>query len=722
LTAVRVYISGMGIITSLGNGISHTRDAIQKSLTGIRPLTLFQTASNQPLPVGEVADLMEKDDLPRTHQLARLAAGQAMADYREAPDAVVMGVTTGGMLTTENLLKKKARDPKLFGLHATGSVAEDIARRYRCPGPALTVSTACSSGAAAIKIALEMLRSGSVKRVLAGGADSLCRLTYYGFNSLQLIDPDGARPFDQNRRGMSVGEGAAMLLLVADEPDQAVAEILGAGLSCDAFHPATPHPRGLGALSAMQAAIEDAGISAADIDYINLHGTGTLDNDISEARAIHTLFSGKKPLLSSVKGACGHSLAAAGAIEAVVSAISISSSLVPANVGCRRPDPDLKLDPLMQPAQRPIETVLSNSFGFGGNNAAIVIGACGKPGPDKTPSDTRPMAILGSACLTGIGRTGRTLRTIAKGQTCAGMLDLQEISANLSAGRVRRLKRFPRLALSLAVAAHENSGAGDTPAAVFLGTGWGALSETSDFLNRIFETDEQFPSPTDFIGSVHNAAAGQIAMQFQAAGANITMTGGDYSFEQSLMAAGLVSGNMRDGFLVIGADESHPELSRLFDRSVAKSAGPADGGGALYLKKGTGLAGLTIRSVFFESSANNPAVISSLIQQIEQQQPLNDRYGVILAGLPAACRRQGEIQLQTLLGITGFNHPVIDYRKLTGEFASASAVAAVIAVNFLQQGQIPKPLCEVKPVKLGKKGALIIGTGDFVTAMEVMPQ
>ena len=129
-------------------------------------------------------------------------------------------------------------------------------------GPALTVSTACSSGAAALKIALEMLRSGRAKRVLAGGADSLCRLTYYGFNALQLIDPAGARPLDADRRGMSVGEGAAMLLLTVDKPDQAVAEILGAGLSCDAYHPAAPHPGGQGALAAMQAALSDAGISS----------------------------------------------------------------------------------------------------------------------------------------------------------------------------------------------------------------------------------------------------------------------------------------------------------------------------------------------------------------------------------------------------------------------------------------------------------------------------
>jgi 3-oxoacyl-[acyl-carrier-protein] synthase-1/3-oxoacyl-[acyl-carrier-protein] synthase II len=332
------------------------------------------------------------------------------------------------------------------------------------------------------------------------------------------------------------------------------------------------------------------------------------------------------------------------------------------------------------------------------------------------------MAILGSACITGIGRTDRTMRTAAGNGTCAGILDLEEISANLSAGRVRRLKRFPRLALSLAIAAHENSSTGDNPAAVFLGTGWGALSETYDFLDRLFETDEQFPSPTDFVGSVHNAAAGQIAMQFQATGANITMTGGDYAFEQSLMAAGLLSKNMQDGFLVVGADESHPKLSRLFDRSAAQAACPADGGGALYLKKAASSPGLTIRSVFFESSSDNPRVIGSLIQQIEKHQAFADRYGMILAGLPAACRSNGEDQLQELLAQTGFSRPVIDYRKFTGEFASASAVAAVMAARFLQQGRIPGPLCGGRPAALGNRGALIFGTGNFITAMEVMPQ
>ena len=712
----------MGIISSLGKGITETGEALQRSLTGIRPLDLFATASNQPLPVGEVAGPIEDESAPRTHQLARLAADQAMAKSKETPDAVVMGVTTGGMLTTEALLKKKVQDPKLFCLHATGSVAEDIARRYHCTGPALTVSTACSSGAVAIKIALEMLRSGNYKRVLAGGADSLCRLTYYGFSALQLVDPDGARPFDRNRRGMSVAEGAAMLLLVANHSHHAVAEILGAGLSCDAYHPATPHPHGQGAQAAMRAAIKDAGISSAEVDYINLHGTGTLDNDISEARAINSLYNRQKPLMSSVKGAFGHSLAAAGAIEAVVSAITISNSLVPATVGCRHPDPDLKLNPVFQTAQRPISTVLSNSFGFGGNNAAVVFSTCGKYKPNRTCAKTQPMTILGSACVTGAGNTKQTMESIAGGKTCAGRLAIQHISANLAAGKVRRLKRFPRLALSLAIAAHENSGGGHDPSSVFLGTGWGALSETSDFLTRLFETNEQFPSPIDFIGSVHNAAAGQIAMQFQATGPNITMTGGDYSFEQALMAASILSNGIEDTFLVIGADESHPQLSRLFDPSASGSAILSDGGGALCLKTAASASGITIQPVFFENRENNPEVISSLIEHLGQPQQINDRYGMILAGIPAACRHEGEKQLDNLVSLSGLTPPVIDYRKITGEYASASAVAAAMAVRFLQNGKIPEALCRDKPTDLSQKGVLIIGTGRFVTALEVMPK
>lgn len=717
---VRVYISAMGIVSPLGNGVSETKDGIQKNLKGIRLLDLFPTGKNAPLPVGQVPYPIHEKSVPRTHALARVAAAQAMANRPESPDAVVMGITTGGMLTTESLLKRKERNPAFYRYHSPGSVAEDIASRYRCKGPVITVSTACSSGAAAIKIALEMLRAGMALRVLAGGADSLCRLTYYGFNSLQLIDPHGARPLDKNRLGMSVAEGAAMFLLSTDGPENAVAEILGAGLSCDAYHPTAPHPEGKGALAAMEAAVLDAGIHLSDIDYINLHGTGTWDNDLSEARALKAFFTDKMPALSSVKGAFGHSLAAAGAVETVVSAISISDQLIPANTGCIDPDPELNLNPVSRPKKARVSTVLSNSFGFGGNNASIVIAAPGKYHHSTAVPPLSPLMILGSTGITGAGNTKKMMENVYAGKSCAGMLAIDEISKNLSPGKVRRLKRLPRLALSLAVAAHEDSGETDTPSSIFFGTGWGALSETANFLNRLEETDERYPSPTDFVGSVHNAPAGQIAMLFQAMDTNITTTGGDYSFEQSLMTAELMMKTADRTCLVLGADEGHGMLSELFDPSVLKGASLSDGGGALCLGRGHENSGPAIHLPFYENTKNNPNVISALIRSLGGAERINEKFGVLLAGIPAGFKENASEQLNTFLSVTGFKNTVIDYRKLTGEFASASALAAVMAVRFLLDNTVPGRSFRGKDLLPEGRGVLVIGLGDFVTAMEVM--
>jgi len=403
----------------------------------------------------------------------------------------------------------------------------------------------------------------------------------------------------------------------------------------------------------------------------------------------------------------------------VVSAICVSSHLVPANVGCRCPDPALALEPVLQPSEAAIDCVLSNSFGFGGNNAAVVIGNPGKFSVDTSPAKTEPLAILGCACMTGAGNTEMTMENISRGKACKGMLSIQEISENLPPRVVRRLKRLPRLALSLAIAAHEDSGRADTPSSVFFGTGWGALSETHDFLTRLFETDGQFPSPTDFIGSVHNAPGGQIAMQFQSTDANVTTTGGDYSFEQSLMVAQLLSKNTSDSFFVTGADESHAVLSRLFDRSVLDDEILSDGGGAFCLKRGDNLSGRRIGLEFYENAQNNPGVILSLVDRLGGPAQINAAYGALLAGIPAGCRREGEKQLQTFLSLSGFKNPVIDYRKMIGEFASASAVAAVMAAKFLEKGEIPGPLCDGRSVRLNGKGVLVIGLGKFITAMEV---
>ena len=710
------------MITPVARGVPETKASIMNGVRGIGPMTLFPVARDIPLPVGEIHESFHMDEFPRTHKLALIAAEEAMADSKDAPDAIVIGGTTGGMPLTEKHLKKGDTSRDLFKYHATGSVAEYLAAKFKCKGPVITVSTACSSGTAALKVALEMLREGKAENVLVGGADSLCRLTYYGFNALQLIDPAGARPFDINRRGMTVSEGAGMLLLEGKDkaPNNAMAEILGAGLSCDAYHPSSPDPEGTGALAAMRAAIKDGDISPSDIDYVNLHGTGTIDNDLSEAMALHSLFAEDKPLLSSVKGAFGHSLAAAGAIEAVISAMGISDSFVPGNTGCNTPDPELHLNPVIEPIARDIQTVLSNSFGFGGNNASVVIG---RPEEEKAPIASQtplPLTVVGSACITGAGKTRMTEKTVSEGRSCKGKLSEREVSKDLSPKTVRRLKRLSRLALSLAISAHKDSGASDDPNSIFFGTGWGPLSDTYDFLTKLYESEEHFTSPIDFIGSVHNAPAGLIAIRFRSTGPNITTTGGDYSFEQSLMAAGLLTKGRDDLILLVGADESHEILSGLFDDSVSGSQTPSDGGGALCLRRTDTPYGLRLFPSFFENSKDNPSIILSLIDNLGGLDRIKRKYGAVFAGIPGSHRETGSNQLSQFLSGSRFEGPVIDYRRLTGEFASASAVATVLAVCFAKRGKIPEALCNRKSSSLNGKGILIIGLGKFVTAVEVI--
>jgi len=734
----RVYIAGAGIISPLGRGLAATEEALRANRTAIKPLDLFELLHGKPLPVGQVKGLEEPSTLPRTHRLAHIAALEAMADYGAPPDAVILGTTTGGILTTEELLRNHAEDKDLYRYHGLHSVAQYLARELGCRGPALVVSTACSSGAVAIGLALEMLRSGKAKTVLAGGVDSLSRLTYFGFHSLQLVDREGCRPFDADRQGMAVAEGAAMLLLTTIKPDDPLAELLGAGLSCDAYHPAAPHPEGRGALAAMRAALADAGLGPKEIDYINLHGTGTPENDLAESRAIRALFTVPPPL-SSIKGATGHSLAASGALEAVVAALAVSRNLLPANTGWQRPDPAIGLIPLTQPvhqpANQPVRTVLSNSFGFGGNNGCLVLGTADRPASPAVSQQVvseqgvPELAVHGFSCLTGAGGTEATMALLAQGLSVAGIPELEPFAKKLPASLVRRLKRLPRMTLLLAQAAWEDSGRGDQPAALFMGSGWGALSETYDFLTRLTDSQEQFPSPTDFVGSVHNGPAAQAAIMFGATGANITTSGGDYSFEQALLAADLLLKEEDTTCLVMGADEGHQVLSPLLDPSIASGGPLTDGGGALCLSRKSAGARCLVRLPFL-GSGTAEGCVESLIVSLGGAQAMAGKYGLLLVGIPAADRKEGEAQLVRFLEGSGVKAPLIRYRELTGEFASASAVAATLAVSLLDAASSDPetPLLPILgmpdlpeiPLGLIKKGQaiLMLGLGHCLSAVE----
>jgi 3-oxoacyl-(acyl-carrier-protein) synthase len=379
-----VVITGVGIVSALGSGASAQLDALKAGRSGLRPLSLFSLQGLPPLPVGEVDASVLGDTGARTPGLALVAARQALQGAAlEGAGVLAVGTTTGGIPESERHYfqhrgQEGADDRELLRHHAAGTVADVLASELGLTAERHTFSTACSSSANAIGYGAARVERGA-PWALVGGVDALSRLTYAGFHSLKLLSSTACRPFGQGRTGLSLGEGAAFLLLESEErARKRGARILGSvagwGCTADAYHITAPHPEGLGAIAAMRAALEDAGLSPKDVDYVNAHGTATPANDRAESFALGTVFGGEVPLTSSTKGATGHTLGAAGAIEAVYCVLALQAGFAPASIGLTEPDPELRVRHV--PAggvEGPLKVALSNSFGFGGNNTALVI-------------------------------------------------------------------------------------------------------------------------------------------------------------------------------------------------------------------------------------------------------------------------------------------------------------------------------------------------------------
>jgi 3-oxoacyl-[acyl-carrier-protein] synthase I len=313
------------------------------------------------------------------------AVAAASNQYGAQRVGVFIGTSTSGILQTE--LAYRRLDPASGALpadfvygttHNTFSVA-DFTRHYLgLSGPAVVVSSACSSSAKVFASARRMMAAGLIDAAVVGGVDSLCLTTLYGFNSLGLISTQACRPFDTNRDGISIGEAAAFALLerVPEQLDENAVLLLGVGESSDAHHMSSPHPEGLGARMAMQDALTMARLDAAAIDYINLHGTATQSNDAAETKAVSALF-GSNTACSSTKGATGHTLGAAGGMGAVICALALQRGLLPGGLNTQQLDPALPLNYLLHNRAQPVNFVLSNSFGFGGTNCSLIFGRAG---------------------------------------------------------------------------------------------------------------------------------------------------------------------------------------------------------------------------------------------------------------------------------------------------------------------------------------------------------
>ncbi len=316
------------------------------------------------------------------------AVADAVRRYGADRVAAIVGTSTAGIYSTE--LAYRQRDAQTGALpadfhyaetHNTFSVADFVRQALGLQGPAWAVSTACSSSAKVFASAARLLQAGLADAVVVGGVDSLCLTTLYGFRSLGLMSEAPCRPFDAQRNGLSIGEAAAFALLErvpADAPSRAAGGIVlrGYGESSDAYHMSAPHPEGAGARAAMQAALRMADVAAHDVGYINLHGTATPANDAAEGMAVQAVFgpSGKAVPCSSTKGFTGHTLGAAGAVEAVVCALALAHQFVPGSVHTQTLDPAIALPYVLQPRQQAVRYALSNSFGFGGSNCSLLFG------------------------------------------------------------------------------------------------------------------------------------------------------------------------------------------------------------------------------------------------------------------------------------------------------------------------------------------------------------
>jgi 3-oxoacyl-[acyl-carrier-protein] synthase I len=388
----------------LGRGLDATLRALREQRDGLTRCAFDRATLDTWIgTVDGVDDEPMRTDLSdfecRNHRLAQLgllqdgfaaAVEAAKARYGAQRVGVFMGTSTSGILETERAYRR--RDPESGALpsdfryahaHNPYSLAAFVRAFFALRGPAMSISSACSSGAKIFGSARRMLEAGLIDAAVVGGVDSLCLTTLYGFNSLELLSTQPCKPFDVARMGISIGEAAAFVLLErpqrkADQTPASDAErimLLGIGESTDAHHMSSPHPEGLGARLAMQAALAAAKVDARGIDYINLHGTGTLSNDAAESRAVNALFDGTP--CSSTKGATGHTLGAAGTLEAVIAALALRHQLVPAGIQTTHPDPALGLNYVLTSRIARLRTVLSNSFGFGGTNCSLVLGRAG---------------------------------------------------------------------------------------------------------------------------------------------------------------------------------------------------------------------------------------------------------------------------------------------------------------------------------------------------------
>ena len=572
---MNIQVAGYGIICAIGNDASAVLESLKAGRTGIGPMHYLQSVHKE-LPVGEVklsnADMLrmlgqdETTIISRTVLMGAIAIRQALEQAGIATEGkrvvVINGTTVGGMDVTEHFFRQISEEDDLLPLlkkHDCGSSTRQMTDLAGlADAEVCTVSTACSSAVNAIILGSEMLKAGEADIVIAGGTEALSLFHLNGFNSLMILDKEQCRPFDKSRAGLNLGEGAAFVVLtrslVKSEELRVKAYIRGYGNRCDAFHQTASSEDGEGAYLAMCDALQMAGLKPEDIHYINAHGTGTPNNDASESAAIRRVFGEEIPPVSSTKGFTGHTTSASGAIETVICILALRHQFLPANLGwkeqdeaCIKPYGNSKL--INSKLKTGICTsVLCNSFGFGGNDSALVISSVptgSSPEESRFKSEQLAEATILSA---------------------DGELDGQALRQYISAGEARRMSLLMKASTLSSMQALREAGI-ECPDAIITATAYGMLETSEKFLTDMLEQGEETLSPTLFMQSTHNTLSSAIAIRLKCHGYNMTYSQGSDSLRWALRDAKRLIETGKARTVLVGLhDEATPTLQNIFRR------------------------------------------------------------------------------------------------------------------------------------------------------------
>jgi 3-oxoacyl-(acyl-carrier-protein) synthase len=391
----KVFVTGMGVISAIGNNTAENLDCLRSGKTGIGPAKYVKSNYGKTHPFAEVKlsteelenglTLKTTKGLTRTDYIAFTALKEALLNSKLTSEeissentAFISASTIGGMCLTDQLYEDAnliSSGSEFVESYPGSTHTLKIAREYELSGIVDAINTACSSSANAIMLGAKLIKSGRAKRAIVGGVDSIGKFSINGFNSLQIMSDIHCAPFDANRKGLNLGEGGAYLILESEDvvgDKKTYAEILGYGNSNDAFHPSSLSEDAVGVVECISRALKSANINSDEIDYINTHGTATGNNDMTELTGINKVFNGFPPF-NSTKSYTGHTLAAAGAIEAVYSILSINNNELYPSLNCNTPIEPFNVFPIKEYKSTEIKTVLSNSFGFGGNCSSLII-------------------------------------------------------------------------------------------------------------------------------------------------------------------------------------------------------------------------------------------------------------------------------------------------------------------------------------------------------------